>query len=175
MEFTGKLKKAWFNFESGEYEVTFTMNEKKALESLNELADKKLNISAVIYRKLRSVNANRLLWNCIGELSQKTNEDRWSIYMRLLRDHGVGQVITIEECNIDKMRSQWRECVAIEQPYIKDGVKVVDMLCFYGSHTYNAEEFSKLIDAAIQDMINLGLQPPKADLLGRLLAEWQRD
>ena len=48
------------------------------------------------------------------------------------------------------------------------------LLCYYGSSTYDTKEFSVLLDGIIEDMKDLGLQPPMPREVRAALEEWER-
>ena len=55
-----------------------------------------------------------------------------------------------------------------------NGRKAVQLLCYYGSSTYDTKEFSVLLDGVIEDMKDLGLQPPMTREIQAALAEWEK-
>ena len=55
-----------------------------------------------------------------------------------------------------------------------NGRKAIQLLCYYGSSTYNTKEFSVLLDGVIEHMKDLGLQPPIPRDIRSALEEWEK-
>ena len=80
MEFTGKLIGFSHDMVSGAMNITFTVNERKPiLDNLAMIKDaEKLKITAVKYRKKRSLDANAYYWAILTKLSAEYKQDRTS-------------------------------------------------------------------------------------------------
>lgn len=175
MEFTGRVTNINQNWLNGTFEITFSINEKSALQEIDKIKDcEKLSITAKKYRKARSIDANRLFWACVGEIANKLNADKWEIYLSLLRRYGQFTYICVKPRVVDAVKAQWRECEELGEIEI-NGEKAVQMLCYFGSHTYNTQEFSRLLDGTIEEMKEIGLQPPASEDMQRSLELWQNN
>lgn len=177
MEFTGQIVDVAHCFSPGhenEIHITFSMNERSAVMELDELKGKKLNIKASKYSEHRSVNANRLFWQCVGKMADKINCDKWSLYISLLRRYGQYTYVCVKPQAKELFKQQWREAEEMGEVEI-NGKKSVQFLCYFGSHTYNKEEFARLLNGTIQEMEDLGIQPPLPREVERNLEAWQSD
>lgn len=173
MKFTGTFKDLKVDWVTGDKEVTFTLNERSALTEIEKLRTaKKLNIEVKRFFKSHSLDANRLLWACIGELAEALNTDKWSVYLSLLRDYGVSTVIWVKPEAVEATKEQWRESEVLGTVNV-DGAPAVQMLCYFGSHTYNTKEFSRLLDGTISEMEAAGLQPPTSAEMQASLDRWE--
>ena len=85
MKFTGKFLSVSKDWQTGKYQITFTVNEESALPEIDKLQEKKLSITAKIFRKHRSLNANGLLWHCIGQIASEMRLDKWDVYLLMLK------------------------------------------------------------------------------------------
>ena len=74
---------------------------------------------------------------------------------------------------VDAMKKQWRETEVIGEIDI-NGTKGVQMLCYFGSSTYNTKEFSVLLDGLMNNMRDLGLDIPPTGDLKRALEQWEK-
>ena len=74
---------------------------------------------------------------------------------------------------VESVRSQWRESEVIGEVNI-NGSEAVQMLCYFGSSTYNTQEFSVLLDGVISEMQEMGLETPLSQDMKRALEEWER-
>lgn len=160
MKFTGKLKGVSLDLESGKYNITFTCNEKNIVNALDTIQQAEiLDIVAEKHRKKRSIDANRMLWACIGDIAQALGADMWEIYLEMLKRYGKFTYICVKPSAVDAVKAQWRESEEIGEISI-NGEKAVQMLCYFGSSTYDSKEFSTLLNGVISEMEEIGLQPP---------------
>lgn len=125
----------------------------------------------VPHREKRSLNANGLLWACISEIANKIGHDKWSVYLNMLKSYGQYTYVLCKPHAVAKVKEVWRETEEIGEIDV-DGQKAVQLLCYYGSSTYDTKEFSRLLDGVIQEMKNLGLQPPPSEQMQQALLAW---
>jgi hypothetical protein len=71
------------------------------------------------------------------------------------------------------VRAQWRECEVIGEVNI-NGQKAVQMLCYFGSSTYDTKEFGRLLDGVISEMQEMGLETPASEDMRRALEQWEK-
>lgn len=174
MEFTGKLVSIQKDWQTEETRVLFTINEPSALESLAGLSEEeKLSIKAVKFRKKRSLDANALLWACLGEIASALNADKWKIYLQMLKRYGKYTYICVKPNVVEAVKAQWRETEVVGEVDI-NGQKAVQMLCYFGSSTYNTKEFSVLLDGVISEMKDIGLETPTSEEMRRSLEQLER-
>ena len=133
----------------------------------------KLSIEIKKYRKKRSLDANGLLWHCIGEIANVLRADKWDIYLQMLKRYGKYTYICVKPAVVEAVKAQWRECEEIGKIDI-NGTEAVQMLCYFGSSTYDTKEFSVLLDGVISEMREIGLQPPPTEEMKRALETWQK-
>ena len=55
-----------------------------------------------------------------------------------------------------------------------NSTKLIQMLCFYGSSTYNTEEFARLLNGVIDDMHDMQLETPPDAEMRALLEQMER-
>lgn len=172
MTFKGTLKGVLRDFKTGRINVQFEVIEGN-VDEIEALADKDLEIEAKKYRKKRSKDANALLWACIGELSKALHADKWDIYLTLLKRYGKYTYICVKPNVVDAVKAQWRETEEIGEIEI-NGTKAIQLLCYFGSHTYNTKEFSRLLEGTIEEMAAAGLQRPTSEEMQRSLEAWEK-
>ena len=115
------------------------------------------------YKEKRSLNANALLWKCLGEIASALRSDKWEVYLQMLKRYGTYTYICVKPKVVEAVKKQWRECEEIGTINI-DGQEAVQMLCYFGSSTMNTKEFSRLLDGVISEMREMGLDVPDKDL-----------
>jgi hypothetical protein len=135
--------------------------------------DKDLNLEIKQHRNHRSKDANALLWECIGRLAMALRADKWDIYLLMLKRYGQYTYIVVPPNAVEMVARQWRECEVIGDINIngRDGVQ---MLCYYGSSTYDTKQFSVLLDGVISEMKEIGLTAPTSEDMRRSIEEWEK-
>ena len=174
MEWTGKLVGVTKDWQTDKFQITFTVNEPSAIQAVNDIQScEKLNIKAVKFRAKRSLDANALLWACLGNIADALRADKWEIYLRMLKRYGKYTHICVKPNVVDAVKAQWRECEVIGEVNI-NGQKAVQMLCYFGSSTYDTKEFSRLLDGVISEMQEMGLETPASEEMRRALEQWEK-
>ena len=176
MEFTGKIQNIAKDWSTGQFNITFTMNEPVAINEVNEIKDcEKLSVKAVKFRQKRSLDANATLWLCLSRIAQSMTPpvDKWEVYLQMLKRYGKYTYICVKPTVVDAVKEQWRECEVIGEIDI-NGKKAVQILCYFGSSTYNTKEFSVLLDGVISEMKEMGLETPASEEIRKALELWEQ-
>ena len=173
MEFTGQIKGISNDFVSGETLITFSVNENTTvLPEYEKLKNcKKLRIKAVQYREKRSLDANAYLWVLLQKLAEMLRTDKWSVYLQMLKRYGQFTYIVVKPGAVEAVKKQWRECEEIGEIDV-NGTKAVQMLCYYGSSTYDTTEMSVLIDGVVSECKELGIETLPPAELQRIKEQW---
>lgn len=154
----------------GRQRVTFTL-EKKA--DMTDLIDKDVRLKAVKWREKRSLNANALLWQCIDKIADALHTDKWEVYLLMLKRYGKFTYVIVPDGAVEKMKTMWRELEVIGEVDV-NGRKATQILCYYGSHTYDTKEFSRLLDGVISEMQEMGIPTPMQEDMDRALRNWEK-
>lgn len=125
------------------------------------------------HREKRSRNANALLWACLGEIAREIGSDKWEVYLQMLKRYGTYTYICVKPKAVEAVKKQWRESEEIGKVMI-NGEEAVQMLCYYGSSTYNTKEFSALLTGVISEMREMGLMSPTDYEMQNALKEWEK-
>ena len=173
MEFTGKIESVARDWNTGKFHITFSINEPSAVQEVDKLKDCKLSIKATKYREKRSLDANRMLWACLGEIASAMSPpaDKWDVYLLMLKRYGKYTYICVKPNMVEAVRMQWRECEVVGDIRI-NGEDAVQMLCYFGSSTLDTKEFSVLLEGVVSEMSEMGLQIPPSKDMRRALEEW---
>ena len=176
MEFTGTIKGITNDYITGDLNITFTVNEKATvLPEYDRLKDcKKLRIKAVQYHEKRSLNANAYLWVLLQKMAEVLHTDKWSLYLQMLKQYGQFTYVIVKPSAVDAVKKQWRECEEIGEIDV-NGTKAVQMLCYYGSSTYNTKEMAYLIDSVVEECKGLEIETLPPDELQRMKEQWGVD
>ena len=73
----------------------------------------------------------------------------------------------------------WRHTKIIDDfiglnPITGEKEKYLEVLCFFGSSTYNSKEFSRLLEGVISDMEQMGLERPTDEHLQAIIEEVEK-
>lgn len=173
MKLRGKIKSIAKNIINGHFDVTIEMTEGDA-HDIASLADKDLSVELKQWRNHRSLDANALLWACIGDMVKALGGDKWDYYIKYLREYGQYTMIQLQPDALEQFKKVYRECEVIGSRYV-DGKEMLQVLCYYGSSTYDTKEFSVLLDGVIQDMKHAGVEPPTSEEMKRSLEMWENE
>lgn len=172
MRFRGKLKSIQKDFLSNNYIISFEMQE-GTLDEADKIIEKDLTITAETYKDNRSGQANKLLWDCIGKLAKFQNKDKWDVYLEELKKYGQYTYTCIKPEAVETFKENWRECEVIGDLEI-NGKKATQLLCYFGSSTYNTKEFAQLLDGVIEDLKDAGLDTPHSKELEAAYEQWNQ-
>ena len=142
-------------------------------EDLEKYIDKDLDINFSKHRRHRSLDANACLWGCIGDISKVLHQDAWEVYLLMIERYGKFTHILVRPEVVEAVRTQWRETKIVGETTV-DGNPMIQMLCYFGSSTYNSAEFSSLLDGVISEMKEMGLETPTSEEMRALIAELER-
>ena len=173
MVFTGHLEGISRDWKTDKVTATFSFEDKGAAFALDKLKDYRLYIEVKKWRKKRSLDANGMLWSCLGEIAAALRTDQWEVYLQMLKRYGKYTYVCVKPNVVDAMKLQWRECEVVGEIEI-NGQKAVQMLCYFGSSTYNTQEFSVLLEGVIDEMKEMGLTPPPSREMRRVLEEMEK-
>lgn len=169
MDAQGKIESITKPIRGGGYLVTIRM------DALPEgLENKLLDVTLKEHRERRSKDANALLWACIGQIAAAVRADKWEVYLKLLKRYGKYTYIVVNPKAVEMVKRQWRECEVLGDIDIH-GTTGTQMLCYYGSSTYDVKEMQVLLDGTVSELEELGLQKPASSDMRRAMEEWERN
>ena len=113
-------------------------------------------------KKAKSNEANAFYWKLIGELSAKVNVPPQEIYRHHIQDVGGNyEVVPIRDDAVDTWQKNWQKkglgwvCESLGESKLRG---YTNMICFYGSSTYDSKQMSRLIDLCIEDCKAQGIE-----------------
>lgn len=173
MEFTGRIKGISNDVLTDELLLTISINEKATVLPEYEKIKNcdKLAIEIKKHRNKRSLDANAYLWVLLQKLAEVLRTDKWSVYLQMLKRYGQFTYIVVKPGAVEAVKKQWRECEEIGEIDV-NGTKAVQMLCYYGSSTYDTKEMSVLIDGVVSECKELGIETLPPHELQMLKERW---
>lgn len=169
MKFTGRLKEPIIDYITGRLTILFEPCEdfRQTYEELKGC--EKLILEIKKYKARRSLNANSYFHVLNGKIADKLGISKPRCKNILIGRYGQpelsddgGQVVLKGNISIERMMEQetlhCMPCGGKEE----NGIEVNFFRVYRGSHTYNTEEMSILIDGAIQEAKDIGI--PDAEI-----------
>ena len=157
-----------------EQEIVLTLSERiKSIDELKDAVDKgkRLNVEIKPYRAKRSNDANAMLWVILGKMAEVLRTDKDSVYMTMLERYGQYIPVIVKPEAVGKLTQEWKIVKEIGRGKIggKDGVQ---LLCYFGSHTYDSREFSILLNGVVDEAIAIGVDVISDSEKNLLISEW---
>ena len=174
MEFTGNIKGIARDYQTNQFNITFSINESSAVNEIDMLKDSKLFIKAVKYRKKRSLDSNAYAWVLMQKIAEAVNSNKWDVYLELLKKYSRSFThVIIKPEAIDKMKELYRTCVDLGEITV-NGTTGHQLQVFYGSSTFNTKEMSVFIDGIVSECKELGIETLAPEELERMKATWNQ-
>ena len=163
MRFTGNLKDINRDWQTGRYNITFTINEQSALSGVEKIKDcEKLSIEAVQFRQKRSLDSNAYAWVLMQKIAEAINSDKWSVYLMCLQRYSRSftHVIVKPEA-VNRMKELYRTFVDLGEITV-NGQTGHQLQIYYGSSTFDTKEMSVFIDGIVAECKELNIEtlPP---------------
>ena len=172
MEFTGQVQNVSKDWQTGQFQITFSINEASAINEINNIKDcKKLSIKAVKHRERRSLDANAYLWVLLQKMAEALQRDKWGLYLDKLGEYGVFTHIIVKPHIVEKVKEEWRTVKELGEVCV-NGTTGIQLQCYFGSSTYNTKEMSVLIDGVVSEAKEMGIETLPPDQLERMKSEW---
>lgn len=148
--------------------------------------DKNLDVEIKQHRDHRSLDANACLWACLSDLADALGFSNWNMYLMELKAYGQFTQIRVWAEALPELQRHWREIEIVGERETEvqtedaAGYPMTELRkeyivnCYYGSHTYNTKEFSRLLSGVIEDMKAQGLDTPPSGDMKRMLEDMER-
>lgn len=174
MEWTGKLQNVSRDWQTGEMNITFTMNEQAAALEIDNIKDcEKLRLTAVKYRQKRSLDANAYAWVLMQRIAEAVHSDKWSVYLRCLQDYSSAFThIIVKPKAVEMMKELCRTCVDLGEVTV-NGTAGHQLQVYYGSSTFDSKQMAVFIDGIVRECKDLGIETMPPEEMERMKAQWQ--
>ena len=141
-------------------------------EDINKFCpDKTYTVEIKQKRKDRSLNANAALWVLLGEMAAKLRTSKDELYLEMLSRYGVFTHVVVKPNVVDRVKAEWRTVRELGEVTI-NGQTGIQLQCYFGSSTYNTQEFTRLLDGVISEAKELGITLISDADKAIMLAEW---
>lgn len=173
MECTGKIQNISTDWQTGKFNVTFSLNESYSINEIAKLQDcEKVAIKMTKHRNRRSLDSNAYAWVLMQKIAEAINSDRWSVYLEMLQKYSREFTFVIcKENAIDKLKELYRTTIDLGEVNV-NGTEGHQMQVFFGSSTFDSKAMSVFIDGIVSECKELGIETLPPDELARMNAEW---
>lgn len=142
-----------------------------AYQEIKDLPE--LSVEVTKYRNKRSLSANGYLWKLLYEIAVATNTSKDEVYLTMLERYGVFTHIIAKPNMVDRIKSEWRAVKVLDEKQIGDKTGI-QLLCYFGSSTYDTKEFSHLLDGVVSEAKELGIETIDEMELKTLIDEYDK-
>ena len=132
-----------------------------------------------IHREKRSLDANAYAWVLMGRLSAKLHIPTAEVYRQYIREIGDNfEIVPIRDDAKDTWVKNWQSrgigwiCDDLGHGKI-DGYS--NIVCYFGSSTYDTKQMSCLIELVAQDCKAQGIETLPPDKLDAMKLDWRHD
>ena len=175
MIFNGVLSAINRNFRNNRINVTFELTE-GCMGDLEGLYDVPLSIEVKRYFRKRSKYQNNLFWLCLERLRKSIDPPltKDEIYFKELKEWGISEHLDLSLEAFEHFKKQWKTVEVIRE-YTQDEEPRVEVIAYFGTSTYNTQEFTQLMNGILRDMEELGIERPTSAEMKRYIEEWERN
>lgn len=127
------------------------------------------------YRKKRSMNANNYFWQLVDQIADALGREKEDLYLDYVKKVGPFKDFTLSEEEAKTFRVAWSMLGVgwpTEQVDFSPSGREVIIRAYYGSSLYNTRQMSRLIDMAVEDAKDLGIEVLTPLELERMKEEW---
>lgn len=179
METTGTLEEISIDYKTNKPKISFLINDKSKLPTIEELKGLKLKIIAKRDIKKRSLNANNYFWKLLQELCELAEIDTVEEYKRRVKELGIFRRFKIEKDNINTFKKMWTSqgvawfCEIFDTEIIGNiEFKIIN--AYYGSSSFNSKQMSRLINDLVEDCKVYGIETKTPAEIKSLLESWSK-
>ena len=166
-------KTGWMQDREGVWLMLRVPNVREAQRVCEHYPDGKYSAELKERRKKRSMNANNYFWQLVDQIAAALGRVKEDLYLEYIKQVGVFKDFTLSEEQAKTFRVAW-SMLGVGWPTQQvdyDGDNVV-IRAYYGSSQYSTRQMSRLIDMAVEDAKDLGIEVLTPLELERMKEEW---
>ena len=153
-------------------------NPSAAREFVETMQDKSYIADIKIKRKRRSLDANAYLWVLCQKIAEAVrNTTKEAVYQQLVGRVGQFTPLPIRNDAVESFAEMWSNR-GLGWFVVIDGDSTIEgytrVFAYHGSSSYDTRDMSVLIDEAVSEAKELGIETMTPDELERMKREWHR-
>jgi hypothetical protein len=163
----------WTMDDAGDWLCIQTGKARRILDGLKSGKDYDVEIKE--HREKRSLDANAYFWVLVDRLAEKTRIPKTDIYRSYIREIGGNhEMVCVIDAVVDKLRRGWEHNgLGWQTDTMPSKIpNCTNVILYYGSSTYNTRQMSHLIDMAVQDCQEQGIETLPPEKLAGMMEEW---
>ena len=177
MDFTGRICEVSRDYITKKPMLKFLVNEEP--NGIEDLDGKDLKIKVVRVTNPRSLNANNYFHVLCDKLRQKMGISMAHMKNILITSYGQIEYISEGQALIYKTNAPMEYIQELEEAHLKFMKQGEDGAYWYkvyrGSHTYNSQEMSQLLEGTKQEAEAVGIEVKTPDEIARLVSLWEQE
>ena len=171
---TGKIKDISKSLKDN-YRITFEVD---AIDEIRGMEDQELTLKITRTSKKRSLNANAYFHVLVGKIAEKMRISKPRAKNILLGRYGQrdidenGPIVISVISKCDMYEREDIHCIPVGYATLQ-GKEFTHWAVMRGSHTYDTNEMSKLIDGTVDEAKELGIETLSPQTLERMVSGWK--
>lgn len=159
----------------GNLEITFTLKShpRAEIDDLRAVLDNDRDLSVEVkqHRKKRSLDANGMLWAVVNEIANVLRASKEEVYLDMLKKYGQCSVVSIVDEAVETFLKSVKYAEVIGEGTLNDK-EFTHIKVFMGSSEFDSREMAILIDGALSDAKELGIEVMAPQDVALLKEEW---
>ena len=174
MDFHGRFVNASKDWNTGEWNVTFTCDSESALHELDEIKEADLDITAKKHRNKRSLDANAYAWVLMQKIAEKVNKGKWEVYLDMLRQYSRAfTFLIVKPKAVEAVMNMYRTCIDFGEINV-NGMTGHQLQVYFGSSTFDTKEMTVFLDGIISTANDLNIPTETPAEIERMKALWDK-
>ena len=137
--------------------------------------DKQYKLEIKECKKKRSLDANAYYWTLVHKIAEAANVEVTTVYHEHIKEvGGNNEIVCVQNQAVDLFVDVWNSkglgWITELLPSKLQGC--TNVVCYYGSSLYDTKQMSRLIELAIQDCKEYGIEYMTPAEIAKLLASW---
>lgn len=154
--------------------ITFETQEPPQV--FDKTKDKDLSIEVKEYREKRSLNANAYFHVLVGKIAEALRVSHTEVHNQMISDYGVWDDSipeVIMDADVPWLKIDYIHLKPTTRTRMLDNGRLYRVyLVMRGSHTYDTKEMARLIDGAVSEAKELGIETLTPAEIERMKQQW---
>lgn len=183
MKLRGRLVDIVRDLLTGVFRITFEV--RTIPSGIDALREEDLSLNITKWRDRRSITANAYYWVIVAKIADAINTPQPVVHNMLLRRYGVldtidGETMTVfipdtDEAEEQALNDELRHMRPTSHTKAgKDGRMWRAYRLIKGSSKYDTKEFSTLLDGAVSEAKEMGLETLPEEELERMMSDYEK-
>lgn len=179
MQLTGKFYGLFRDAKTNKLKITFLLDDELDDDELSKIEKirkaKKLGIEVKKWRKKRTPDANACAWALISKIAKKMKLGKNEVYRNAIRELGMYEAVPVKNLAVERFIEVWtsKGLGWMCETFQSRTPGYTNVICYYGSSSYDTEEMGRFIDGLIEDCRTLKIDIPSKENIESVKREWK--